>query len=145
MESAEEHTAALLARCQELISDKASAMGGRVFNIAGDACLAEFGSPINALRCAAEVRSALAGSDEGETLKLRFGLHLADVVIRGDDLVGDGVNVAARIQQSAEPDSIYVSGALFDQIRRIEARQLQDIANEILPEDNLSYLTYIPA
>jgi adenylate cyclase len=132
MESAEEHTAALLARCQELISDKASAMGGRVFNIAGDACLAEFGSPINALRCAAEVRSALAGSDEGETLKLRFGLHLADVVIRGDDLVGDGVNVAARIQQSAEPDSIYVSGALFDQIRRNSPFAFEDLGEQRL-------------
>ena len=73
MESAEEHTAVLLARCQELICHKASELGGRVFNIAGDACLAEFGSPINALRCAAEVRSALAGSKDGRRLSCASG------------------------------------------------------------------------
>jgi adenylate cyclase len=118
MEHAEEHTADRVAACQELIREKASPLGGRVFNTAGDACLAEFSSAINALRSAAEIRNALASGSDGEPLKLRFGLHLADVMIRGDDLVGDGVNVAARIQQEAEPDSIWVSGEFFDNIRR---------------------------
>ena len=60
------------------------------------------------------------------------GGGLADVVIRGDDLVGDGVNVAARIQQAAEPDSIYVSGALFDQIRRNSPFAFEDLGEQRL-------------
>ena len=121
-----------MARCQELIREKVSSLGGRVFNTAGDACLAEFGSAINALRCAAEIRNALAGSSEGDPLKLRFGLHLADVVVRGDDLVGDGVNVAARIQQEAEPDSICVSGVFFDNIRRNSPFAFEDLGERRL-------------
>jgi class 3 adenylate cyclase/TolB-like protein len=134
MEKAEEHTAERAARCQQLIREKAAALGGRVFNTAGDAWLAEFGSPINALRCAAEIRNALAGSEdtEGDPLKLRFGLHLADVVVRGNDLVGDGVNVAARLQQAAEPDSICVSGAFFDNIRRNSPFAFEDLGEQHL-------------
>ncbi|KFG70756.1 adenylate/guanylate cyclase domain-containing protein [Microvirga sp. BSC39] len=118
MEEAEEQTADLVAGCQKLIRETVVSLGGRVFNTAGDACLAEFSSPINALRCAAEIRNTLAGGSEDDPLRLRFGLHLADVVVRGDDLVGDGVNVATRIQQEAEPDSICISGVFFDNIRR---------------------------
>ncbi len=118
MEDAEEHTADRAAHCLQVIQGKVTSLGGRVFNTAGDACLAEFGSAINALRCAAEIRNTLAGGPEDDPLRLRFGLHLADVVVRGNDLVGDGVNVATRIQQEAEPDSICISGVFFDNIRR---------------------------
>ncbi len=118
MEDAEEQTADRAERCHELIRETAFSLGGRVFNTAGDSSLAEFGSAINALRTAVEIRSRLAGALEGDPLRLRFGLHLADVVVRGNDLVGDGVNVATRIQQEAEPDSICISGVFFDNIRR---------------------------
>jgi class 3 adenylate cyclase len=112
MEKSEEKTVARLATCQALISKKVASLDGRIFNMAGDATLAEFPSPINALRCAVEIGVALAGADgsEVEPLKMRFGLHLADVAVRGDDLVGDGVNLAARIQQAAAPGSVWVSG-----------------------------------
>ncbi|KAB0265697.1 adenylate/guanylate cyclase domain-containing protein [Microvirga brassicacearum] len=132
MESAEEQTADAVARCQELIREKVSPLGGRVFNTAGDACLAEFSSAINALRGAAEIRNALASSSDGDPLKLRIGLHLADVVVRGDDLVGDGVNVATRIQQEAEPDSICVSGVFFDNIRRNSPFIFEDLGTRCL-------------
>ncbi|WP_087003218.1 adenylate/guanylate cyclase domain-containing protein [Rhizobium sullae] len=143
MEDAEERTADRVARCQELITEKVVALGGRVFNTAGDACLAEFGSPINALRCAAEIRNALAGSENmvSDPLRLRFGLHLADVVVRGNDLVGDGVNVAARIQQVAEPDCICVSGAFFDNIRRNSPFVFEDVGDRHLK--NLSEPVHI--
>ena len=120
MEQAEEQTADRLVHCQAIVAEKVASLGGRIFNTAGDATLAEFGSAINALRCAGEIRTALAGSAEwdGEPTTMRFGLHLADVVVRGDDLVGDGVNIAARIQQDAEPGAICVSGVFFDNVRR---------------------------
>jgi class 3 adenylate cyclase len=118
MEGAEERTAERLGACQAVVAEKVALLDGRVFNTAGDATLAEFPSAINAVRCAAEIRSAIAGAAETEPLRMRFGIHLADVIVRGNDLVGDGVNLAARIQQAAEPDAIHVSGMLFDHIRR---------------------------
>jgi adenylate cyclase len=120
MEQSEERAAGRLSTCHELISAKVRLLDGRVFSTAGDAALAEFPSPINAVRCAVEIRSGLAGidGDNSDPMKMRFGLHLADVVVRGEDLVGDGVNVATRIEQAADPDDILVSSVLFDHVRR---------------------------
>jgi adenylate cyclase len=107
MEAAEEPTAARLQACQQLMSATIVESDGRVFNRAGDAVLAEFASPINAVRCAVQIREELVAKDADSTnrLQLRFGLHLADVMVTGNDLIGDGVNLASRIQQSAEPYS----------------------------------------
>jgi len=120
MEADEESTARRLAACRALVDAEIAKCDGRVFKSMGDAFLAEFASPINAVRCAVNIRSGLAVSGQaGEApLRMRFGLHLADVMIDSDDLIGDGVNLAARIQQAADPDAIDISGALFEQIRR---------------------------
>src|ERR1700756_5126351 len=120
MEKSEEKTVARLATCQALISEKVGSLDGRIFNRAGDATLAEFPSPINALRCAVEVSIGLSGAVAvgDKPVSMRFGVHLADVAVRDDDLLGDGINVAARLQQAAAPGSIWISGMLFDQIRR---------------------------
>ncbi|MBB3542593.1 MULTISPECIES: adenylate/guanylate cyclase domain-containing protein [unclassified Rhizobium] len=99
---------------------------GRVFGTAGDALLAEFSSPVNALRCAIAARAEIAampGSSGGE---MRFGLHVADVVVVGTDLRGDGVNIAARIETSAQPGAIEVSGLLYDQVRRVSPCGFED-------------------
>ncbi|MGX5850562.1 adenylate/guanylate cyclase domain-containing protein [Mesorhizobium sp. PL10] len=129
MERDEEQTAERLAGCQTLISEKVGLLDGRVFNTAGDAAFAEFPSAVNAVRSAFEIRTTLAGLQEPaiEPLRMRFGLHIADVMVQGDDLIGDGVNLAARIQAASEPDSIYVSGALFDHVRRSSAFIFDDI------------------
>src|SRR5271166_5884113 len=86
MEKSEEKTVARLATCQALISEKVASLDGRIFNRAGDATLAEFPSPINALRCAVEIGTALAGIDrsDDEPLRMRFGVHVADVAAHGD-------------------------------------------------------------
>lgn len=120
MEREEEFATRRLQAVTRLINEEVSRLGGRVFNTAGDAFLAEFSSVLDAVRCAAELRSKLAGGNsfDGEVIRMRFGLHLADVVVHGQDLVGDGVNIAARIQQCAEPDEILMSGIMFEHIRR---------------------------
>lgn len=120
MEADEEGTALRLAGWRKLIDAEIAKCDGRVFKAMGDAVLAEFASPINALRCAFNIRSGLtlAGRSDDHHLRMRFGLHLADVLIDNDDLIGDGINLAARIQQSADPDAIDISAALFEQIRR---------------------------
>jgi class 3 adenylate cyclase len=145
MERAEEQTADRLASCQALISEKVDLLDGRVFKTTGDGALAEFPSAVNAVRSAFEIRSALAGAQEPNTepFRMRFGLHIADVVVQGDDLVGDGVNLAARIQAAAEPDSIYVSGALFDHVRRNSAFIFDDIGERAFK--NITELVHLVA
>ena len=121
MEADEDGTAELLSNCRNLIDAEITKCDGRLFKAMGDAVLVEFASPINAVRCAAGVRAGLllAGQGDERPLHMRFGLHLADVLVENDDdLIGDGVNLAARIQQAADPDAIDVSAALFEQIRR---------------------------
>src|SRR5436305_10735369 len=104
MEADEEGTAARINDLTAMVHEKVKARDGRVFKTMGDAVLADFASPWNALHCAVEMRSALAESD---AMQMRFGLHLADVIESGNDLIGDGVNLAARIQSSADPGAIH--------------------------------------
>ena len=133
MERAEERTVERLSACHALIARNVDLLEGRVFKTAGDAALAEFPSAVNSVRAAFEIRAALGGLSEAgsEPVRMRFGLHIADVVVQGDDLIGDGVNLATRIQSAAEPDEIYVSGALFDQIRRNSPYIFDDVGTRI--------------
>ncbi len=129
MEADEEGTAARLAACRAVIDAQVATCDGRVFKAMGDAVLAEFASPVNAVRCAFGIRSGLALDQQGASnpFRMRFGLHLADVLVEGDDLIGDGVNLAARVQQNAEPDAIDISAALFEQIRRNSPYTFDDL------------------
>ena len=104
---------------------------GRVFNTAGDSLLAEFQSPVEAVRCALEIQEAMRASngmaEESDRVVLRIGVNLGDVMTSGADLLGDGVNIAARLEGLAPPGGVCVSGAVYDQIRGklvIEAEDL---------------------
>jgi adenylate cyclase len=120
MEADEDGTAQRLANCRNLIDAEIAKCDGRLFKAMVDAVLVEFASPINAVRCAVGIRDGLLLAKQGEEqpLRMRFGLHLADVLVENDDLIGDGVNLAARIQQAADPNAVDVSATLFEQIRR---------------------------
>jgi adenylate cyclase len=129
MERSEETTLARLAVCEAVVERNVAEFDGRIFNKAGDATLAEFASPINALRCAVGIGVELATArEENEApLKMRFGVHLADVAERDGDLLGDGVNLTARLQQGAAPGAVWVSGSLFDQVRRNSPYSFDDL------------------
>lgn len=94
---------------------------GRIFNTAGDAILAEFSSAVEAVRCATEIQAALRTRNDqlapARQVRFRIGVNLGDVVVQATDLLGDGVNVAARLQAAAEPGGICISGSVYDQIR----------------------------
>ena len=94
---------------------------GRIVGSAGDSVLAEFPSAVEAARCAVEIQEELAARNgelpKDRRLEFRIGINLGDVMVEGDDLFGDGVNVAARLQALAEPGGIYVSGGIYDQIK----------------------------
>lgn len=93
---------------------------GRVFNTAGDAILAEFSSAVEAVRCATDIQAALRTANDqlplDRQVRFRIGINLGDVMVHGQDLLGDGVNVAARVQTAAEPGGICISGSVHDQI-----------------------------
>jgi TolB-like protein/class 3 adenylate cyclase/Flp pilus assembly protein TadD len=93
---------------------------GRVVGTSGDSMLAEFGSAVQAVRSAVAVQRALdrRNADLRETQRMRFriGIHVGDVMVQGSDLLGDGVNIAARLEQMGEPGSIFVSGTVWEQI-----------------------------
>ncbi|MFZ1815997.1 MAG: tetratricopeptide repeat protein [Rhizobiaceae bacterium] len=95
---------------------------GRVFNTAGDSVLAEFPSAVNALRSAMESRSRLPSLD-----LFRFALHVDDVIEVENDLRGDGVNIAARLQMEAEPGDIIVSGDLYGHVKRKSPCVFEDL------------------
>jgi|GEM_PF-1475201 len=94
---------------------------GRIFNTAGDAILAEFNSAVEAVRCATEIQSALRTRNdklpESRQVNFRIGVNLGDVIVQGTDLLGDGVNIAARLQSSAEPGGVCISGSIYDQVK----------------------------
>ncbi|MCA8933302.1 MAG: tetratricopeptide repeat protein, partial [Rhodospirillaceae bacterium] len=127
MEADEEAAVTRCARCLDALADIVRQQGGRVFNTAGDSLLAEFPSPVNALRAAMDGRAAIANLDGAGPQDMRFGLHLADVLAVDQDLRGDGVNLAARIQSQADPGEIDVSGVLYDQVRRISPCMFEDL------------------
>src|SRR5262245_34976959 len=98
-----------------------SGHGGRVIDTAGDGILAEFGSVVNAVECAAaiqkEIRTRNAGGEDGRQMQFRIGINIGDVIHDESRLYGDGVNVAARLEALAEPGGICISGAVYDQVR----------------------------
>ncbi|WP_254449016.1 adenylate/guanylate cyclase domain-containing protein [Thalassococcus sp. S3] len=89
---------------------------GRIANTAGDGLIAEFPSVIEAVNCAIEVQKELK-VDDPAALRFRIGLHLGDVIVDGQDLLGEGVNLAARLQSMAEPGGILLSQQVYDQVR----------------------------
>ena len=96
---------------------------GRIANTAGDSVLAEFGSAVDAVQCAVEAQTAFAEANASlapdRRISFRIGVHIGDVMIRAGDLFGDGVNIAARLQSIAKPGGVCISGATYDQVRKV--------------------------
>ena len=113
MSNDESGTYRALASLRELIDQLIAQHSGRIANTAGDSVLAEFPSVVGAVECAVAVQQRLADANLGvpvdKAIRFRIGIHVGDVVIREGDLLGDGVNIAARVQALAEPGTVWVS------------------------------------
>jgi len=111
----------LKAHRRELIDPKIREHRGRIVKTTGDGMLAEFPSVVDAVRCAVEVQRAMidrnADFPEEKRITCRIGINLGDVIIDGDDIYGDGVNIAARLEALAEPGGICVARTVRNQIR----------------------------
>ncbi len=105
---------------KELIDPKIAEHRGRVVKTTGDGLLVEFASAVDAVRCAVDVQRAIAereaGQSENRRIAYRVGINVGDVVVDGDDILGDGVNIAARLEGLAEPGGIFVSGNVHEQV-----------------------------
>ncbi len=121
---------ALTAR-REILDGLIASHGGRIANTAGDSVLAEFGSAVDAVRCAMEAQGALAKANstlpETRHINFRIGVHVGDVMVRAGDLFGDGVNIAARLQTLARAGGLCVSGVTYDQVRKILPLSFTDL------------------
>jgi adenylate cyclase len=122
MEADEEATVSTLSTYREIIERLVASHHGRVFGSAGDSVIAEFASPVEAVRCAVDIQRDLEAHNvdlpEDRRMRLRIGVNLGDVIVEGDNLLGDGVNIAARLETLADPGGIFLARPVFDQIKK---------------------------
>ena len=125
---------ALTAR-RDIMDGLIATHGGRIANTAGDSVLAEFGSAVDAVRCAVEAQGALARANatlpESRQINFRMGVHVGDVMVRAGDLFGDGVNIAARLQTLASAGGLCISGVTYDQVRKILPLDFTDLGSQV--------------
>ncbi len=117
----EEGTLAMLKHYRDAMSRLIASHGGRVVNTWGDGLLADFPSVVEAVRAAIDVQNELAGKNAARPMDgrmlFRIGINLGDVIVEGEDIYGDGVNIAARLQASAPAGGIVISNTVYDQVR----------------------------
>jgi class 3 adenylate cyclase/tetratricopeptide (TPR) repeat protein len=110
----------LKAHRKEFIEPLLAEHRGRIVNLAGDGALCEFASVVEAVACAVAIQAGMAGREpdlpEAERIRFRIGINVGDVIVEGEDIYGDGVNVAARLEAQAEPGGVCVSGQVRDAV-----------------------------
>lgn len=121
MEANDERTlGALKQHRREFFDPTVARNGGRIFKVMGDGFLVEFGSAVDAVRCAVEIQRGMPGRSDGvpedRQIRFRIGVNIGDIIVDGDDFYGDGVNMAARLQGLARPGGIACSGIVRDQV-----------------------------
>lgn len=130
----EEETLRRLAAYRQVTDDFIAKSGGRIFNTAGDAVLAEFPSAVEAVRCAIDIQESLRTRNmaypPSRQMSFRIGITIGDVVERDGDLLGDGVNIAARLEGLAEVGGICVSRAVHEQVANKLSVQFADIGEQ---------------
>ena len=143
MEADEAGTLETLRRYRDAMATLVERHDGRVVNTWGDAVIAEFASVVEAVQCAVETQQEISGYNgalpEQRRMRFRIGVHLGDVMVEGDDVYGDGVNIAARLQELAEPGGILISGPVYDQVHTkltigfdcLGQQQLKNIADPV--------------
>jgi class 3 adenylate cyclase len=127
----EEGTLRGLAAAREIFDGLIQRGGGRIFNTAGDSVMCEFDSAVEAVRVAVDIQDSLAAAsaavDPGRRIEFRIGITIGDVVERGNDLLGDGVNIAARLESIAPPGGICISRSVHEAVANKIPVEFQDI------------------
>jgi adenylate cyclase len=125
---------------RELIDSTIASHRGRIVKTNGDGMLVEFASAVDAVRCAVDVQRGMAERNEAvqadKRVEFRIGINVGDIIGMGDDIYGDGVNVAARLEAMSEPGGIYVSRAVRDPVRDKLAFRFEDLGE--VPAKNIA-------
>ena len=120
MEADEAGTLGTLRRYRTAIAGLVARHDGRIVNTWGDAVIAEFASVVEAVQCAVEIQQEISNRDpdppDAQRMRFRIGINLGDVMVDDSDIYGDGVNIAARLQELAEPGGVVVSSSVYDQV-----------------------------
>ncbi|MCK1650311.1 adenylate/guanylate cyclase domain-containing protein [Bradyrhizobium sp. 149] len=120
MEADETGTLEALRRYRTAIARLVERHDGRIVNTWGDAVIAEFASVVEAVQCAVEIQQEISGQDsdapQANPMRFRIGINLGDVMVDGSDIYGDGVNIASRLQELAEPGGVVISSSVYDQV-----------------------------
>jgi adenylate cyclase len=121
MEADEAGTLETLRRYRAAIAGLVERHDGRIVNTWGDAVIAEFASVVEAVQCAVEIQQEISNEDSNPPdtprMQFRIGINLGDVMVDGTDIFGDGVNIAARLQELADPGGVVISASVYDQVR----------------------------
>src|SRR5882724_573043 len=124
----------LKAHLRELIEPKIAEHRGRIVKNTGDGFLAEFPSVVDAVRCAVEVQRDMGERNSAipteQRIEFRVGINLGDVIAEGDDIFGDGVNIAARLEALADPGGLLVSNTVYDQVRDRLPSAFEDLGEQ---------------
>lgn len=140
----EDRTLKNLKICRSITDESIQNIHGRIFHTAGDSVIAEFASPVDAIVAAVEFQKILKernlSCDPQDAMLFRVGLNLGDIIIEGDNLYGEGINIAARIEATAEPGGISVSHKFYEEVNR-----KLDLNFESLGEQNLKNITQVVA
>jgi adenylate cyclase len=124
----------LKAHRKELVDPKITEHRGRIVKTTGDGILVEFVSVVDAVRCAVDIQRGMAERNAGvqpdERIEFRIGINVGDIIFDGDDIFGDGVNVAARLEALADPGGIMVSGVVHDQVRDKLSFNFEDLGEQ---------------
>jgi adenylate cyclase len=133
-------TLGTLRRYRTAIAGLVERHDGRIVNTWGDAVIAEFPSVVEAVQCAVEIQQEISNQDsdppQAHRMQFRIGINLGDVMVDGSDIYGDGVNVAARLQELAEPGGVVISSSVYDQVHNklslgfdcLGQRQMKNVA-----------------
>jgi class 3 adenylate cyclase len=130
----EQGTLSALKACRrDLFDPMVQRFRGRIFKVIGDGILAEFPSVVDAVRCAVDIQASMVGQGFGPGAKgivFRMGINIGDVIADGEDLYGDGVNIAARLETLSLPGGLCISGPVFDQIKNKLQLDYEDMGEQ---------------
>src|SRR5215470_10844959 len=126
----------LCAHRKELFEPEIEKRHGRIFKLMGDGLLAEFASVVDAVECAVVLQREMASRNQGlpdvRRIEVRIGINLSDVIVEGEDRHGEGVNIAARLQELAEPGGILIAGTAYDHARNKVSAGFEDLGTQTL-------------
>ena len=141
IEQNENQTLINLKECRNILDKLITKNKGRIFNTGGDSVLAEFNSAVTAVECASkfqkQIRERNADLGEDKKMEFRIGIHIGDVVIDGDNLYGEGVNIAARLESFSQPNGLSISNSIYDLVKGRTVNKFNDLGIQKIKNNSI--------